>query len=768
MQSLFKRVRSNLSFSIILIGFAATVGQILLIRELMVIFYGHELSTGVALASWLLWTAFGSIGLGRLVEKIRQKNLVFSISQLFLALVLPLSILALRYAKILWKIPPGETIDLIGMLTIAFSLLAPFCLVSGFLFPLACGLLDEERGMRARSVSISYLYEAIGAASGGVLFTYFFVSRLNPIEISLVVCLGLSLSSIHLVSRDKAPSICRWLIGLLALFTIGLEGYYFAHGSRLNQWSRSLQWGHYRLLESRDSIYGNLAVLSLGDQISLYENGLLMFSYPDLLTTEESVHYALLQHPAPERVLLIGGGISSSLSQILKHPSIRLVDYVELDPMLVSLGRTYLPQEATQPLDDPRVNVHHTDARAFIKRASTSYDVILVNLPDPMTAQLNRFYTVEFFEEANRLMAPGGILALGATASENIIGPTLGQYLSSVYQSLIAVFPRVVAYPGGTARYFATTEGILISDPNRLVSRIQERQLMLQFVREYFIIFNLSQERQDYLRSFLNQGPQSILANRDLRPICYFYDMIHWTAQYQPRVKMLFLKLSRLNLGVIFGFLALIGFGLSIVVTRSRGQGTKRAAILPAVLVCGWTEMTLEIVVILAFQIFYGFLYEKIGMIIAGFMIGLVGGSWTITRLLRTLKRPLRKLAIVQGGLIFYSLALLAVIMVLRGLPNISKSFLTIEILFPLLTALAGFLGGLHFPLANHAFLAEHTEVGRTAGLINGIDLLGSSVGALLAGIVILPILGIPKTLYFVAALNVVVIFPVALRSRLE
>ena len=99
---------------------------------------------------------------------------------------------------------------------------------------------------------------------------------------------------------------------------------------------------------------------------------------------------------------------------------------------------------------------------------------------------------------------------------------------------------------------------------------------------------------------------------------------------------------------------------------------------------------------------------------------------------------------------------------------NISKSVLTIEILFPLLTALAGFLGGLHFPLANHAFLAEDTEVGRTAGLINGIDLLGTSVGVLLAGIVILPILGIPKTLYFVAALNVVVIFPVALRSRLE
>jgi spermidine synthase len=747
-------------FSVILVGFAATMGQILLIRELMVVFYGHELSTGIVLASWLVWTALGSIGLGRLVERLREKNLVFSMGQLFLSIMLPLSIVFLRYAKVLWRIPPGEIIHLVGMLTMAFTFLAPFCLVSGFLFPLACGLLEEERGLGVRSAGLSYLYEAAGAASGGVLFTYLLIHVFNPIGIALIISVSLALSAVVLAHRKAIGTHqpVRWLVTALTLCMMGGAGYGLSVADKIDQKSRSYQWGDYQLLESRDSIYGNLAAVSLGDQISLYENGLWMFSYPDRLTAEESVHYALLQHPHPRRVLLIGGGISGSLAEILKHPSIDTVDYVELDPTLIELGRTHLPPDVTSSLDDPRVKIHHTDGRAFVKTTQTAYDVIIVNLPDPMTAQLNRFYTVEFFTEASRVMSPQGVFALGATASENIIGPTLAQYLTSIYRSVTAVFPHVVVFPGGTARFFGSMAGELISDPHHVVNRVKKRRLRLQFVRDYYVMFNLSQERQHYLRSFMVQDGSSSFVNRDLRPVCYFYDVVHWSAQYQPRMKRWFLFLSGLDLWWILGGIGVIALTLSFVITRSRGARARRTAIVPAVLASGWTEMTLEVVVILVFQIFYGFLYQKIGMIIAGFMVGLVAGTWLMTRLLVTLRRPLRVLMAVQTGLAAYSLVLLLVIITLHGLQDISGNFVVTEILFPLLTALAGFLGGLHFPLANQIYLGEDRQVGAVAGLVNGIDLAGSSLGALLAGVILLPILGIAQTLYFIAAINLAAI----------
>jgi spermidine synthase len=434
--------------------------------------------------------------------------------------------------------------------------------------------------------------------------------------------------------------------------------------------------------------------------------------------------------------------------------------------MLIALGRSHLPQGSTLALNDPRVTVHHTDGRAFIKRASGPYDTIIINLPDPMTAQLNRFYTVEFLREAVRIMGPDSVFAISATASENIIGPTLAQYLRSIYRSMKAIFPKVLVYPGGTARFFGTIEGELVSDPHVLVRRIEQRRLNLSYVRDYYVIFNLSPERQDYLQSFLREESGSTLTNRDLKPVCYFYDVVHWSAQYQPLAKRFFLRLSGLNLTQIFVALSLIGVGFFALILHPRSPYGPRAVIPPAVLVSGWTEMTIEIVVILVFQVFYGFLYQKIGMIIAGFMIGLVGGSWLMTRLLPLVRRPLRGLMTVQGGLAGYSLVLLLVVVVLHGLPDISRNLLITEILFPLLTALAGFLGGLHFPLANHAYLEDRRAVGTTAGLVNGIDLLGSAAGALVVGIVILPILGVYQTLLFVFGLNLFAIVLLVIGER--
>ena len=80
-----------------------------------------------------------------------------------------------------------------------------------------------------------------------------------------------------------------------------------------------------------------MALTELEDSYSVYQNGLLMFTMPDLYTSEESVHLALLEHPNPRRVLLIGGGIGGSLFQVLQHPHIEHVDYVELDPAIFQL-----------------------------------------------------------------------------------------------------------------------------------------------------------------------------------------------------------------------------------------------------------------------------------------------------------------------------------------------------------------------------------------------------------------------------------------------
>ena len=405
-------------------------------------------------------------------------------------------------------------------------------------------------------------------------------------------------------------------------------------------------------------------------------------------------------------------------------------------------------------LDDARVHTIHTDGRKHIKTTKSRYDVVIVNLPDPMTAQLNRFYTVEFFQEAKRITLPGGIFSLSLTSSENIIGLTLAQLLNSLHRSMSEAYRDVLVLPGSTARFFGSMEhGILVSDPQVLVNRIRDRHLALKYVRGYYLLFNLSQERLDYFRGIL-QSAKGTRINRDLNPSCYFYDIIHWSAQYTPRLKDIFLLIGRIE-PMWFILPIAILTGLFFAFARWKGQEkTQKPMLLYAVFVTGYSEMTLNVVLILAFQILYGYVYYKIAMLITAYMIGLILGSWHITPSVERITKPLRILIHIQGGLALYAILLLGIIILFQSSGHLSRTSSVMEVGFPLLTLVAGYLGGLHFPLANMIYLGEGREVGKVASLVYGVDLGGSSAGALLAGIILLPVLGIANTLYLITALN--------------
>ena len=157
---------------------------------------------------------------------------------------------------------------------------------------------------------------------------------------------------------------------------------------------------------------------------SIYSNGVNLANAPDPSAAEEAVDYALLEHPAPQRVLLIGGGVNGAIGEALKHPSVVRLDYVELDPALIEMARQYFPVQAAT-LADARVHVHYADGRRYLKTAAGGFDVIVVDVPDPQTAQLNRFYTAEFFRSAREHLARGGVLAIELRSSEETLSPDL-------------------------------------------------------------------------------------------------------------------------------------------------------------------------------------------------------------------------------------------------------------------------------------------------------------------------------------------------------
>ncbi len=753
-------MKATTILAFVLIGFAATIGQIVVLRELLTVFSGSELAVAVVLAAWLFWTALGGILGGKISQYYGKSQPLFGHLQGLSGLILTATIFCIRIARSLFQVGAGELVTLGQMLSISFLTLAPFCLLSGSLFSLACSLLAVIIPSWTRSPGLVYFLEGLGAGIGGLVFTLLLIQHFSAIQIAAAVAIFLCISGLFMALHARRR---LWLhsSAFIIFFSCLLIVQY--QSANLDRKSRQWQWSGFRLINSEETIFGHIVVVEKENQLSFFESGLWNFAVPDKLSAEEAVHYALLQHPEPKSVLLIGGGVSESLGQLLQHPSISKVEYVELDPRLIQLGKIHLPAQVTAALKDPRVVVRNEDGRRYLASSSNMYDVILVNLPEPFTAQINRFYTEEFFRLAASRMRDGGVFFFTASAAETALGPIQAKYLKLLHRTAMSVFPEVVVFPGQTARFFCSnSRGTLTTQPELLVERLQQRQLQLLYVQDHYILWDLSPLRQETFMAMINQAGEVGL-NSDLNLRAYSYNLLMWSSQYSQRVGRIFSAFSKraiwVGILILFGLLALISFGQRF---RTNFSPFPTVRVLYAVAIFGLTEISLEILIVLAFQVFFGYLYYKIGLLLALFMVGLATGSITLSYYPK--RRTILIIALITFQIILagFCLGLALVIVYFHNRPSLNYHHFLYREAFSLMSLAAGFIGGTHFPLANRLLVKEPSGVGRVAGLIYGVDLLGSFLGCLLVGLVFIPAVGILQTLIILALINLMAILPLA------
>ena len=189
----------------------------------------------------------------------------------------------------------------------------------------------------------------------------------------------------------------------------------------LDALSTALQYRPQHIVARANSPYGKLLVTESDGQFDFIENGLPLTSTRDDQHVEETVHYAMAQRPDARTVLLVGGGISGTARELLKY-KVKRVDYVELDPLILEFARKFLPQS----LAGDRINVINADGRLFVRQTAEKYDVVIVDVPDPSTAQLNRFFTVEFLAGVKRALSSNGVVSFSLGHYENYVSPRTG------------------------------------------------------------------------------------------------------------------------------------------------------------------------------------------------------------------------------------------------------------------------------------------------------------------------------------------------------
>ncbi|MGD9939709.1 MAG: fused MFS/spermidine synthase [Clostridia bacterium] len=158
---------------------------------------------------------------------------------------------------------------------------------------------------------------------------------------------------------------------------------------------------------------------------------------------EPMVHPAMLAHPDPQRVLVIGGGDGGILREVLKHKTVRQVDFAELDEAVVQFSREHLAHINAGAFDDPRVHCIFGDGRAFVQAAASSrgcstqpgYDVVIMDMTDP-EGPARFLYTREFFTEVKKTMRGGrGIFVMHgeSPAARQAAFACIGKTLESVF-----------------------------------------------------------------------------------------------------------------------------------------------------------------------------------------------------------------------------------------------------------------------------------------------------------------------------------------------
>jgi len=612
-------------------GAGFLISQLLVLRAFLLVFQGNELCVGIVLGNWFLLEALGSWLWGKRAARARDPRACFACVLALLSLLLPATLVAVLASRFLPGGSPWEASGPLRVLAVSAVLVLPLALANGAAFVCACRLL-EPGGATAVGAGPGtvYVLESAGAGAGGAAFTFLLVGRLSTLETAFLLGASYLLASLLLLHAGERRAL-RWVCAsLLGGVVAGL----LLHPARgLERWVLDLRWRPFAVERSSDSVYGNLTVLRMGDERVLVQNGIptLSLPTPDLRSLEERVHLPLLAHAGPREVLLLGGGAEGGVAEALKHP-VRRLTTLEIDPLLLRTVADLSPPGArsgARPAD-PRVESVCRDGRAFLHTTDRRYDAIVVHVSDPATLQLNRFFTQEFFRLARGRLRPGGVLAVTLSGSPTYLGDALVRMNRCVLDTLRGVFPVVRAIPGDTNLFLASEDPALASlDARRLRERIGRRALDTRVVQAETVPYTLDPDRERWLREQLETAPPAGI-NHDFRPALLSHVLAHRTAQVEPAWRDAWRVLGRVDAGTLLAGLLLLN--LPVAVGLARGRRAWPRAVSYSIFTTGFGGMAVQIVVILSFQAAYGFLYQWIGLLLAGFMGGLAAGAWAMTR----------------------------------------------------------------------------------------------------------------------------------------
>ncbi len=260
-------------------------------------------------------------------------------------------------------------------------------------------------------------FDYIGALAASLLFPLLLVPHLGLIRTGLLFGLanvGVAIAVIVMLPGQKR--LRGELVTAIIVAIVLAAG--FAASERIERTAEVAAYGD-PILYAASTPYQRIVITKRADDLRLFLNGNLQFSSRDEYRYHEAlVHPVLSRVAAPRDVLVLGGGDGLAVREILKYPSVASVTLVDLDPAMTRLfSRTAMLTALNHgSLLSPKVHVVTADAFSWLRANRRRFDAVLVDFPDPTNFAIGKLYTVSFYRELARALAPGAVISVQSTS----------------------------------------------------------------------------------------------------------------------------------------------------------------------------------------------------------------------------------------------------------------------------------------------------------------------------------------------------------------
>jgi spermidine synthase len=243
------------------------------------------------------------------------------------------------------------------------------------------------------------------------------------------------------------------------------------------------RWIHHRVkrhILSTKTKFQQVELIDTYDlgRVVILDNKIQSAEVDEFIYHEALVHPAMITHPGPKNILILGGGEGATLREVLKHPTVKKVVMVDIDEEFVHLCKKYLNKWHQGSFDDKRVELIFSDARKYIKKTKSPFDIIIADISDPVEEGIAQMlYTKEFYSSIKRILKPDGIFVTHATA---VFYTSNNSTCTGIFKILSDIFPIADFYYEYIPSYsslWTFTIGSLKYNPVKLSAATLDKRL---------------------------------------------------------------------------------------------------------------------------------------------------------------------------------------------------------------------------------------------------------------------------------------------------